>query len=282
MAAGEIISQSDLTVRDLAGSSGGIDSPAQVIGRSLRRAISAGEAPLSNDLEEVATVVRAVADLRAGDMIPATVLRTELLPRSKIPLGAVTRVDELNRARLRRDVPADRVLVSDDLIDTRPVVVARRNMMRGETIDSTSLEVIEMDRRALPADHLSSAQGLAILADEKKAQKVANYAEDLYDRNPTSSRRRVDCHGAVAHHRWAQNEADDNEYFELLRILKNRQMREAKAKILDAIVSGKPCVLKKSVKPKKTRGQDFTCSCVWDPPVRAAQDASTATSSGRM
>lgn len=160
MAAGEIISQSDLTVRDLAGSSGGIDSPAQIIGRSLRRAIGAGEAPLSNDLEDVATVVRAVADLRAGDMIPATVLRTELLPRSKIPLGAVTRVDDLNRARLRRDVPADRVLVSDDLIDTRPVVVARRNMMRGETIDSTSLEVIEMDRRTLPADHLSSAQGL--------------------------------------------------------------------------------------------------------------------------
>ena len=160
MAAGEIVSQSDLTMRDLAGSSGGIDSAAQIVGRSLRRAIGAGEAPLANDLEDVATVVRAAADLRAGDMIPVTVLRTELLPRSKIPLGAVTRVDDLNRARLRRDVPADRVLVSDDLIDTRPVVVARRNMMRGETIDSTALEVIEMDRRALPADHLSSAQGL--------------------------------------------------------------------------------------------------------------------------
>ena len=129
---------------------------------------------------------------------------------------------------------------------------------------------------------MSSAQGLAILADEKKAQKVANYAEDLYARNPTSSRRRVDCHGAVAHHRWAQNKDANNEYFELLRILKNRQMREAKAKILDAIVSGKPCVLKKSLKPRKTPDQDFTCSCKWDPPVRAAQDASTATSSGRM
>ncbi len=31
----------------------------------------------------------------------------------------------------------------------------------------------------------SSVEGLAILADEKKAQKVANYAEDLYARNPT-------------------------------------------------------------------------------------------------
>ena len=160
MAAGEIVSQSDLTLRDLAGSSGGIDSAAQIVGRSLRRAISAGEAPLANDLEEVTTVVRAAADLRAGDMIPVTALRTELLPRSKIPLGAVPRVDDLSRARLRRDVPADRVLVSDDLIDTRPVVVARRNMMRGETIDGGALEVVEMDRRALPADHLSSAQGL--------------------------------------------------------------------------------------------------------------------------
>ena len=33
---------------------------------------------------------------------------------------------------------------------------------------------------------MSSAQGLAILADEKKAQKVAKYAEDLYARNPTA------------------------------------------------------------------------------------------------
>ena len=35
---------------------------------------------------------------------------------------------------------------------------------------------------------MSSKQGLAILGNEKKAQKVANYAEDLYARNPTSSR----------------------------------------------------------------------------------------------
>ena len=34
----------------------------------------------------------------------------------------------------------------------------------------------------------SSDQGLAILADETNAQKVADYAEDLYARNPTSSR----------------------------------------------------------------------------------------------
>ena len=128
----------------------------------------------------------------------------------------------------------------------------------------------------------SSAQGLAILANETNAEKVANYAEDLYARNLTSSRRRVDCHGTVAHDRWAQNKDANNEYFELLRILKNRQERVAKAQILDDIVNGKPCVLAKSLKPKKTRDQDFTCSCQWDPPVRAAQDASTATSSGRM
>ena len=160
MAPGEIISTSDLTVRELAGSQGGIDSPSQAVGRSLRRAMNAGEAPSANDLEEVATIVRAVSDLRAGDSIPPAGLRTELLPRSRIPAGAMTRADDLSRARLRRDVPADRILVADDLIDTRPVVIARRNMMRGETIDSTALEVIEMDRRSIPPDHLSSAQGI--------------------------------------------------------------------------------------------------------------------------
>ena len=34
----------------------------------------------------------------------------------------------------------------------------------------------------------SSDQGLAILANETNARKVADYAEDLYARNPTSSR----------------------------------------------------------------------------------------------
>ncbi len=34
----------------------------------------------------------------------------------------------------------------------------------------------------------SSDAGLAILDDETKAQQVADYAEDLYARNPTSSR----------------------------------------------------------------------------------------------
>ena len=160
MAAGEIISPADLTVRDLAGSQGGIDSPSQVVGRSLRRAVNAGEAPSANDLEEVATIVRAVSDLKAGDPVQTASLRTELLPRSRIPPGAMTRADDLSRARLRRDVPADRILVADDLIDTRPVVIARRNMMRGETIDSAALEVIEMDRRAIPPDNLSSVQGL--------------------------------------------------------------------------------------------------------------------------
>jgi len=160
MAAGEIISPADLTVRDLAGSQGGIESPSQVVGRSLRRAVNAGEAPSANDLEEVATIVRAVSDLKAGDPVQAASLRTELLPRSRIPPGAMTRADDLSRARLRRDVPADRILVADDLIDTRPVVIARRNMMRGETLDSAALEVIEMDRRAIPPDNLSSIQGL--------------------------------------------------------------------------------------------------------------------------
>ena len=35
---------------------------------------------------------------------------------------------------------------------------------------------------------MCSHEGLAILADETNAQKVADYAEDLYARNPTSSR----------------------------------------------------------------------------------------------
>jgi len=160
MAAGELISPSDLVVREVSANAAGLDNPALLIGRSLRRGLPAGEAPQAGDVEEVASVLRATTDQRAGEAVTPAGFRTELVPRSRLPAGAITRTEDLSRARLRRDVAADSVLISDDLTDTRPVVVAKRNLMRGETIDGASLEVIEMDRRALPADHLTSIQGL--------------------------------------------------------------------------------------------------------------------------
>lgn len=160
MAAGEIVSPADLAIRELAGGPSGFDNPAQIVGRSLRRALAAGEAPQFSDLEEVIAVIRTSSELRAGQPIATSSLRTELLPRSKVPAGAVTRIDEASKARLRRDVAADHLLLADDLISTRPVVVAKRNLMRGETIDASALEIVEMDSRTLPADHLGSRQGL--------------------------------------------------------------------------------------------------------------------------
>jgi len=159
MSAGEIVAPSDLTVRELAGASG-FDNVSQVVGRSVRRAIAAGEAPQSTDLEEVVSVLRATSDLRAGQAIGATVIRTELVPRSKMPAGALTRIDDASKVRLKRDVSADQVLVNDDLVSTRQVVVARRNLMRGEILDMAALETVEMDSRALPPDHLTNPQGL--------------------------------------------------------------------------------------------------------------------------
>jgi flagella basal body P-ring formation protein FlgA len=160
MAAGEILTPTDLAVRDFAGGTNGFDNPAQVVGRSLRRAIASGEAPQSSDLEEVVSVVRTSSDLRAGQPLSANALRAELLPRSKVPAGAVTRIDEASKTRLKRDVSADHLLLTDDLVSTRPVVIAKRNLMRGETIDASALEIVEMDSRGVPADHLSSPQGL--------------------------------------------------------------------------------------------------------------------------
>lgn len=82
MSAGEIVAPSDLVVRELAGGSG-FDNVSQVVGRSVRRAVAAGEAPQSTDLEDVVSVLRATSDLRAGQAIGASVIRTELLPREQ-------------------------------------------------------------------------------------------------------------------------------------------------------------------------------------------------------
>ena len=76
-----------------------------------------------------------------------------------------------------------------------------------------------------------------------------------------------------------------NEYFHLLRTLKDRQEKSASAKILNDILVGAPDVLhggQKAKKPNKVRDQDFKCLCKWKNPTRGAQDASTGTSSGPM
>ena len=87
----------------------------------------------------------------------------------------------------------------------------------------------------------------------------------------------MDCHGSAAHHRWAQNTGAENEYFHLLRTLKDQSKRELSMKILEDIVTGMPDVLHgQASKPRKTKGQDFTCPCIWlDPVRRAAEDGDT-------
>ena len=157
---GEIVDSSDLTIREVGGSAGGFATPTLVVGRAVRRALAAGESPQAQDLEEVVEILRSSSELRSGQALSPSAFKIERVPRSRVPAGAISRSEDLSRARLRRDIAADRILTSDDLIDTRLVVVARRNLMRGDVIDSSALEVIEMDRRSAPPDHLASAQGL--------------------------------------------------------------------------------------------------------------------------
>jgi hypothetical protein len=95
-------------------------------------------------------------------------------------------------------------------------------------------------------------------------------------------------HVSVAHHwhRWARKPGVKNEYFHLLKTLKDGTAKKTK-KILTDIVNGQPGVLDNgatSKRPSKVRNQDFGCGCEWDAakPVLAAQAASTATLSGPM
>jgi flagella basal body P-ring formation protein FlgA len=50
--------------------------------------------------------------------------------------------------------------MQDDLVDARTVLVARRQMMRGDRLDESAFELVERDRRQIPPDHLLSAEGL--------------------------------------------------------------------------------------------------------------------------
>jgi len=159
--AGHLVGESDLVRKDGGGQPGGVQDSGQIVGRYLRRAIEAGEAPSLQDFEERLSVLRAKRDLRSGESLDATNVQVEMIPRSRAPSGALSSLDELRRAKLRRDLSVDRLITADDLIDPRTVVIARRNLLRGEPMEASAFETVELDRRNLPPDFIGSSDGLA-------------------------------------------------------------------------------------------------------------------------
>ena len=158
--AGTLLSAADLTSRDAAAQSGGLEDPSALVGRFLRRAVDAGEILSQQDLEDRVTVLRSLRDLRTGESLDSSTTRAETMPRNRVPAGTLTSLDDLKNAKLRRDIPADRVLMADDLLDARPAVVATRNLLRGESAGPATLEVVEIDRRRLPPDYVAGLQGI--------------------------------------------------------------------------------------------------------------------------
>jgi flagella basal body P-ring formation protein FlgA len=162
LTAGQLISASDLATRPVVGAQtgAGFDRPEQLVGRALRRSVDAGELLSAQDIEETVPVVRTSAAQAAGAQFDLNAARVEMIPRSRAPAGAIIRLDDVKMVKLRRDLAADQVLMSDDIVDARPVVVATRNLMRGDIIDASMLTLQEIDRRGVPPDHLVSLAGL--------------------------------------------------------------------------------------------------------------------------
>lgn len=157
--AGHVLRSQDLSTRMARHGTTGISDPSQAIGRALVRTIAAGELLDARDLDELVTIARTVVPLRDGDRINTSVLRFEEIPRRSAPPGALTTLDGQSLS-LRRAVPAGHLLIQDDLVDARTVLVARRPMMRGDRLDESAFELVEKDRRQVPPDHLLSAEGL--------------------------------------------------------------------------------------------------------------------------
>lgn len=162
LAAGQLITAADLATRPTAGASAasGFERPQQLVGRAMRRALEAGEVVSAQDVEDAVPIVRTTAPQTAGANFNLNAARVEMTPRSRAPAGAVVRLEDVRTVKLRRDVAADQILMNDDIVDARPVVVATRNLMRGDVIDSSMIALQEIDRRGIPPDHLSSLTGL--------------------------------------------------------------------------------------------------------------------------
>lgn len=158
--AGHILSATDLSSRMSRKQASGQLNESMAIGRALTRPLAAGAFIEQRDLDEAMTVARTIAPLAAGDRVTPGALRLETVSRRQAPRGSVN-ASELNNLTLRRSVPAGHILQEDDLVDARPVLVARRTLMRGEKLNESMFEVVSRDRREIPPDHLLSTEGLA-------------------------------------------------------------------------------------------------------------------------
>jgi len=150
--AGQILLDADLRMqprdRPVAGS---VDDRSSLVGRLLRVDVAAGEPVLMKDIEDAQRVLRVQKPVRSGDPVPDESVVSEVLPRIRVPAGALGELPKGGGLAIR-DLPVGHILLTGEVARLQRVLVAKRNLSAGDALDASQFEL-----RTLSASE--SAQG---------------------------------------------------------------------------------------------------------------------------
>ena len=163
--AGQILSDADLRMkprdRPVAGS---VDDRNSLIGRLLRVDVAAGEPVLMKDIEDAQRVLRIQKPVRSGDPIPDESVGSEVLPRIRVPAGALSELPKGGGLAIR-DLPVGHILLTGEVVRLQRVLVAKKNLAAGDALDASQFEL-----RMLSASE--SAQGQHYYAEVSGLQNT--------------------------------------------------------------------------------------------------------------
>lgn len=131
----------------------------EVLGRTLRRAVFAGEPLVLNMLEDTVALMRLIAPVRRGENLDG---QYEILFRSarEVPHGAITEWSRDRPGVAAGNLQRGRILLESDIIDPRQVVVSSRTLPSGTRLSSDAIQIEERHRGDIPRDALSLLEGL--------------------------------------------------------------------------------------------------------------------------
>ena len=162
LAAGQVLAEQELSLRVTASSAGAdeIEDRALALGRILTRPLNAGSPLLGRDLDEAVKVVRITAPVKAGANLTPDAYRLETLPRALAPAGAAVGAAPAEGTKAVRDLLAGHIVLADELSEFRSVLVARQNLMAGQSVEALMFEMGLVSARDNTQRYYTDLKGL--------------------------------------------------------------------------------------------------------------------------
>ena len=158
---GHVLAESDLDMKPVAVSPpGSFDDRALLAGKQLKKALNKGQPVLAQDLEKNQRALRARVALRAGDLLTESAIERIDLPSGSAgsPLWVANELTP--GTRLAKPVPAEQILQTTDVAESRQVVIATGNLNPGQPLKPEMFKLDRLDAEKITRTHLFDLSGL--------------------------------------------------------------------------------------------------------------------------